>query len=59
MRRRRHEDDYYGDCPEHGQVPVEWEDHGIGACEYWGSKGIDIQWAAVCPFCGEVLENVE
>jgi len=59
MRRRRHEDDNYGDCPEHGQVPAKWEDHGIGAYEYWGSKGIDTQWVAVCPFCGEVLENVE
>jgi len=49
----------YGDCPEHGNVKAKWEDHGIGVYEYWGAKGVDTQWVAVCSECDEVLENVE
>lgn len=53
-------DDYqYGDCPEHGRVKVKWEDHGIGAYEYWGARGYDSQMRPVCPECDETLENVE
>ena len=57
--RRRYEEENYGDCPEHGEVKAVWEDHGIGAYEYWGCKGVDRRMVAVCPECGQILDNVE
>ena len=32
-------------------------DEGIGPYEYWGSRGVDHQWVAVCPHCGEYVEE--
>lgn len=32
-------------------------DEGIGAYEYWGSRGVDHHWVAVCPDCGEYVEE--
>jgi len=31
------------------------EDHGIGAYEYWGHKGVHTDLAYTCPNCGNEL----
>ena len=41
------------------RVPVKWEDWGIGQYEYWGEKGTHHDWIAVCPRCGDDLEDTE
>lgn len=28
-------------------------DFGIGRYEYWGCKGVHVDWRDVCPTCGE------
>jgi hypothetical protein len=39
------------------RVPIKWEDIGIGAYEFWGAKGTDVNWIAVCPECGDDLSE--
>lgn len=28
------------------QIRVRWVDNGIGSYEFWGAKGVDVQWCA-------------
>ncbi len=49
-----------GWCPECKQrTKIQWEDFGIGGYEFWGAKGCDVRWEAVCGVCGEGLEGLE
>lgn len=41
------------------RVPIKWEDWGIGAYEFWGQKGTNHDWIAVCPECGDDLERCD
>ena len=36
-----------------------WQDEGIGAFEYWGSKGYDCQWVAVSSCCGSGILDTD
>jgi hypothetical protein len=38
-------------------VTVERRDHGIGAYEYWGSRGVHHDWQDTCTECGDT--NIE
>ena len=47
---------YCGECGK--ECEVLWEDVGIGAYEYWGQKGRDVQIVPFSDCCeGEVFED--
>jgi len=37
------------------RTKIKWQDTGIGGYEFWGSRGNDVCWEAVCSACGETL----
>jgi len=41
------------------RVDISWQDHGIGAYEYWGARGIHQDIRACCSECGEELDDLD
>ena len=46
-----YEDVQYYCCECKEACSVRWEDEGIGSYEYWGAKGIDVDWQAYSDCC--------
>lgn len=45
-------------CPHCGSdADGVWVDEGIGSYEYWGARGVHIDWVFVCPDCDSQLET--
>jgi len=51
-----HYSGYCRDCGKYVQTVT--EDHGIGAYEFWGARGVDKQLVEVCPECGGSVEEM-